>query len=157
MAADLLSGARNRLLGCGRQARALWSDWAHLVLLGAQIIVLALTPSSYRSGRPRQTILRHIYLAMAPLLTWFLVLSTLVSLVLIRIVVATAVSYGLQYGVPLNLYLFLLDTDWPEYETTASSIFEHVFATLLQFGLRPFQWSPVLFADETAANQKQIG
>lgn len=110
VAVDLLSGARNRLLGCGRRARALWSDWVHLGLLGAQIIVLALTPSSYRNGRPRQTILRHIYLAMAPLLTWFLVLSTLVSLVLIRIVVATAVSYGLsQYALEVLVRTLLLE------------------------------------------------
>ena len=42
-------------------------------------------------------------------------------------------------GLPLELYAFLLDTGWPVYETTASSIFEHVFATMPQFGLRPYQ------------------
>ena len=44
-----------------------------------------------------------------------------------------------EEGLPLELYAFLLDTGWPNFETTASSIFEHVFATLPQFGLRPFQ------------------
>jgi miniconductance mechanosensitive channel len=42
-------------------------------------------------------------------------------------------------GLPLEVYAFLLDTGWPLFETTASSIFEHLFATLPQFGLRPFQ------------------
>jgi miniconductance mechanosensitive channel len=42
-------------------------------------------------------------------------------------------------GLPLELYAFLIDTGWPTFETTASSIFEHIFATLPQFGLRPFQ------------------
>ena len=42
-------------------------------------------------------------------------------------------------GLPLEVYAFLLDTGWPLYETTASSIFEHVYATLPQFGLRPYQ------------------
>lgn len=44
-----------------------------------------------------------------------------------------------ESGLPLELYAFLVDTGWPNFETTASSIFEHVFATLPQFGLRPFQ------------------
>jgi miniconductance mechanosensitive channel len=42
-------------------------------------------------------------------------------------------------GLPLEITVYLLDTGWPEFETSASSIFEHIFATLPQFGLRPFQ------------------
>ena len=42
-------------------------------------------------------------------------------------------------GLPLEVYAFLLDTGWPNFETTASSIVEHVYATLPQFGLRPYQ------------------
>ena len=42
-------------------------------------------------------------------------------------------------GLPLEVYAFLLDTGWPIYETVASSLFEHVYATLPQFGLRPYQ------------------
>jgi len=42
-------------------------------------------------------------------------------------------------GLPLEVTVYLLDTGWPEFETSASSIFEHIFATLPQFGLRPFQ------------------
>jgi miniconductance mechanosensitive channel len=42
-------------------------------------------------------------------------------------------------GLPLEVYAFLLDTGWPTFETTASSIFEHIYASAPQFGLRPFQ------------------
>jgi miniconductance mechanosensitive channel len=42
-------------------------------------------------------------------------------------------------GLPLEVYAFLLDTGWPIYEAIASSLFEHVYATLPQFGLRPYQ------------------
>jgi miniconductance mechanosensitive channel len=42
-------------------------------------------------------------------------------------------------GLPLEITVYLLDTGWPNFETGASSIFEHIFATLPQFGLRPFQ------------------
>lgn len=44
-----------------------------------------------------------------------------------------------EYGVPLEIYAYLSDTGLPRYETTISSIFEHVFATLPAFGLRVYQ------------------
>ncbi len=110
MALHFLSVAQTSLLHLGRQARSRWAAWLRVLLLAAQIIVLALAPSSYRSGRQRQTVLRHIYLATAPLLTWFLVLSALISLVLIRIVVATAVSYGLsQYALEVVVRTLVLE------------------------------------------------
>lgn len=42
-------------------------------------------------------------------------------------------------GLPLEVYVFLTETGWPNFETTASSIIEHIFATLPQYGLRPYQ------------------
>jgi miniconductance mechanosensitive channel len=44
-----------------------------------------------------------------------------------------------ENGLPLELTAYLADTDWVPFETASSSIFEHVFATMPQFGLRPFQ------------------
>src|SRR5690606_1972973 len=73
----------------GRQASTTWRGWWHVVHMGAQIVVLALSPSVYTRNAHRSAVLTHLYAATAPLLTWFLVLSALVSLVLIRIVVAT--------------------------------------------------------------------
>lgn len=83
--------------------------WWRLVLLGAQVAVLVLSPASYRAeGRAR--LLRHIYLATAPSLLWFTVLTSLLSLVLIRIVVVTAQSYGLsQYALEMVVRVLVLE------------------------------------------------
>lgn len=102
--------AQNALSRWGRRVRATWSAWWHVLLLGAQIVVLAFMPSSYQHGVQRMAVLRHIYMATAPLLTWFLVLSALISVVLIRIVVATAYSYGLsQYALEVLVRTLVLE------------------------------------------------
>lgn len=62
---------------------------------GAQMLVLALAPASYRREQ-RGALARAIYLATAPLLPGFTALSALLGLVVIRIVLATALSYGLS-------------------------------------------------------------
>jgi phospholipid/cholesterol/gamma-HCH transport system permease protein len=73
-----------------------WSrGWVQIVLFSAQILVLALSPSSYRRSQ-RGTLLRSIYRATRPLLLSFTLLSAVVALVIIRIVVATSLSYGLS-------------------------------------------------------------
>ena len=69
-------------------------NWFRVVFWGAQMVVLALSPSAYR-GPYKRRILAHIYLSTAPILPWFVALSALISLVIVRIVWATAQSYGL--------------------------------------------------------------
>ena len=104
-----VSSAQASLSHWGARVRATWLAWWHVLLLGAQIVVLAFLPSSYH-GAQRTAVLRNLYLATAPLLTWFLVLSALVSVVLIRIVVATAVSYGLtQYALEVLVRTLVLE------------------------------------------------
>jgi phospholipid/cholesterol/gamma-HCH transport system permease protein len=93
---DPISSVQDSLAQWGGRVRETWAAWWRVVLMGAQVVVLAFSPSSYRHGAQRSAVLRQIYLATAPLLTWFLVLSALISVVLIRIVVATAFSYGLS-------------------------------------------------------------
>lgn len=94
----------------GRRLRLWCSTWWQVVMLGAEILVMALTPSSYATGPRRQTVLVHIVQATAPLLTGFLVLSALISVVLIRIVVATALSYGLsQYALDVLVRTLVLE------------------------------------------------
>lgn len=94
----------------GGRIRASWAAWWHVLLLGAQVLVLAMLPSSYRHGVQRSAVLQHLYLASAPLLTWFLLLSALLSLVIIRIVVATAYSYGLsQYALEVLVRTLVLE------------------------------------------------
>ena len=73
-----------------------FASWWRIVHLGVVILALSLSPSSYR-GANRAALLRQIYLATAPNLLWFTVLSALLSLVVIRIVLVTAFSYGLSH------------------------------------------------------------
>jgi phospholipid/cholesterol/gamma-HCH transport system permease protein len=72
--------------------------WWHIIYFGAVIGVMALSPASYPVVQ-RRTIARHIVLDTAPVLVWFTLLSSLICMVIARIVVATALSYGLtQYA-----------------------------------------------------------
>ena len=85
----------------GRWAQAFirWAEgWWVVVNFGAQMLVVVLTPSSYRRSQ-RRVIYHHLHAATVPVLPAFVVISALVSLVIIRIVLATASSYGLsQYA-----------------------------------------------------------
>lgn len=71
------------------------AGWSQIVRFGAQVLVLALSPSSYRL-RHRMALQSSIYQATMPSLRAFTVLSALVGLVVIRIVLATSQSYGLS-------------------------------------------------------------
>jgi len=93
---DPVSSTQDILTQWGARVRVAWFSAWRVLLIGAEMVVLACLPSSYHQGAQRQAVWRNLYLATAPLLTGFLVLSALVSVVLIRIVVATTYSYGLS-------------------------------------------------------------
>ncbi len=95
----------------GRQRLlVVYRAWLRILFLGAQIVVLSFSPASYRPAARRQQILAAIYWATAPHLTAFLTLSALISVVLIRIVVASAQSYGLsQYALGLLVRTLVLE------------------------------------------------
>ena len=83
--------------------------WGRIVYLGAVVLVLALTPSSYTRSA-RRSMARHIYLDTAPILPGFTVLAALLSLVLTRIVVVTALSYGLTaYALEMVIRVLVLE------------------------------------------------
>jgi phospholipid/cholesterol/gamma-HCH transport system permease protein len=85
------------------------ASWWRVVHLGALLLVLALSPSSYGADN-RRMLARHVYVGTAPALTWFTVLTTLISLVLIRIVLVTALSYGLsQYALEMVVRVLVLE------------------------------------------------
>ncbi len=87
-----------------------WSaSWWHVVQLGALILVLGLSPSSYgRAGR--RALAHRMYLGTAPILPWFALASALISVVLIRIVIVTALSYGLsQYALEMMVRVLVLE------------------------------------------------
>ena len=72
--------------------------WWQIVYFCAVIGVMALSPGSYGVNQ-RRVIARHVVLDTAPVLVWFTLLSSLICMVIARIVVVTALSYGLtQYA-----------------------------------------------------------
>lgn len=87
-----------------------WSvSWWHVVKVGALILVLALSPSTYDRST-RRALAHHLYLGTAPILPWFALFSALISVVLIRIVIVTAVSYGLsQYALEAMIRVLVLE------------------------------------------------
>lgn len=83
--------------------------WWMVAQFAAQMLVLALSPSSYRRGQ-RLVIYRQLHAATAPLLPGFVALSALLSLVIIRIVIASAAAYGLsQYALGVLVRTLVLE------------------------------------------------
>jgi phospholipid/cholesterol/gamma-HCH transport system permease protein len=92
------------------RAAGRWAaGWWRIVHLGALLLVLALSPSSYDEEN-RRVLARQIHLGTTPTLLWFTVLTTLISLVVIRIVLVTALSYGLsQYALEMVVRVLVLE------------------------------------------------
>ncbi len=95
-----------------RLARRVWSwllGWWRIVHLAMLLLAMALSPASYDAAA-RRTLARQIYFGTAPTLLSFSVLTTLISLVLIRIVLVTALSYGLtQYALEMVVRVLVLE------------------------------------------------
>ena len=93
----------------GRTATRWFDGWWRIVHLAALLLALALSPATYGPAN-RSAMARQVYLGTAPHLLWFTALSTLISLVLIRIVVVTALSYGLsQYALEMVVRVLVLE------------------------------------------------
>jgi phospholipid/cholesterol/gamma-HCH transport system permease protein len=93
----------------GRAALKWLAGWWRVIHFGAELLVLALSPASYR-GDNRAAMARHVYLGTAPILPWFTALSALISLVVIRIVIVTALSYGLtRYALEMVVRVLVLE------------------------------------------------
>jgi phospholipid/cholesterol/gamma-HCH transport system permease protein len=83
--------------------------WGFMLQFGAVVLVLSLTPSTHTRAY-RATTARHLYAHTWTVLPWFTALSSLLSLVLIRIVVVTALSYGLsQYALQMVVRVLMLE------------------------------------------------
>ena len=84
-------------------------DWWQLIHLGAVLLVLALSPSSYRAAN-RPQLARYIYSNTAPILIGFTLVCALITVVLTRIVLTTALSYGLtQYALQVLIRVLVLE------------------------------------------------
>jgi len=81
-------------------------SWWYMIHLGAIAVVTALSPSTWRRDSFRATA-RHIHTSTWQVLSWFALASSLVSLVIIRIVLVTAKSYGLS-GFALEMVVRVL-------------------------------------------------
>ncbi len=105
-----LVAAHHSLTRRGHRILAAVVAWWYVLYVGAQVLVLALHPRSYINPVLRGMLLREVYHATLPLLLGFLVLSALISLVITRIVVATALSYGLsQYALDVLVRTLVLE------------------------------------------------
>lgn len=88
-----------------RSGRTTW----HLIRLGALVLTLALSPSSYRAPW-RAAMSAQMVRAALPLLPRFTLLAAIISLVVIRIVLVTAQSYGLsQYAMGMLVRVLVLE------------------------------------------------
>jgi len=94
----------------GMRSSIAWSvSWWQVLHAGALVLVLALSPSTWRAS-VRAALSRHVWFGTAPMLPWFALLAALVSVVIIRIVVVTAVSYGLtQYALEMVVRVLVLE------------------------------------------------
>ena len=85
-------------------------SWWGVVQFGAVLMVLALSPSSYRDPRTRAALARHAWMDTAPILLGFSILCSLLTVVITRIVVVTAESYGLSaYALEMVIRVLVLE------------------------------------------------
>jgi len=92
----------------GHAARWL-ASWWRMLHLGAVALVMALSPSTWHRAN-RLAAARHIYASTWQVLPWFTLLAALVSVVVIRIVLVTAQSYGLsRYALEMMVRVLVLE------------------------------------------------
>ena len=85
------------------------SGWAQLVFLGAQLLALALSPASYTPDQ-RQRIAAQMVAGSTGLLLGFTAFAALATVVITRIVVVTAQSYGLtQYALQVVIRVLVIE------------------------------------------------
>ncbi len=90
-------------------ARRRAAGWWGIVVLAAQLLDMGLRPSTYRAENGRN-LAQHIVHDTTPMLAWFTVLTTLISLIVIRIVLVTALSYGLtRYALEMVVRVLVLE------------------------------------------------
>jgi len=84
-------------------------SWWFMLQLGAVVLSMALTPRTY-TALFRAATARQLVITTWQVLPWFSSLAALLSLVLIRIVVVTALSYGLsQYALQMVVRVLVLE------------------------------------------------
>ena len=93
----------------GRAALHWSAQWVYIARLAAQIMAWALSPGSYPRAQ-RLMLARHLYQSAGPSLLWYVLMFGLFSLVLVRIVVVSADSYGLsRYALEMVVRVLVLE------------------------------------------------
>ena len=106
MAANPYSAAGSGLLSA---TQAWLAGWWQVVHLGAVMLVLALSRSSH-CGPRWPALAAQLVRVCLPMLPGFTVVTALISLVIIRIVTVTALSYGLsQYALEMLVRVLVLE------------------------------------------------
>ena len=83
--------------------------WWRSIYLGAVVLVLLLTPSSYR-GLLRARMAYQLYVQTGPVLLGFTALAALLCAVITHIVIVTALSYGLsRYALEMMIRVLVLE------------------------------------------------
>lgn len=83
--------------------------WWQVLDFAAKVLVLAASPSSYRASQ-RRLMLDRIYRATWPMLPSFTLLTAIFALVLIRIVLTAAYSYGLtRYALAVLIRTLMIE------------------------------------------------
>ena len=84
-------------------------SWWYMVHLGAVALVIAFTPGTWNKAN-RLATARYIYTTTWQVLPWFTMLAALISVVVIRIVLVTASSYGLSgYALEMMVRVLVLE------------------------------------------------
>lgn len=93
----------------GRTVARWWLGWWHILHFGALVGVMALAPGSYARAQ-RDAIAGHMVRDTAPVLLWFTLMIALLSIVISRIVIVTAISYGLtQYALEMVVRVLVME------------------------------------------------
>jgi phospholipid/cholesterol/gamma-HCH transport system permease protein len=93
----------------GRVLALYAGGWWRMLHLGAVALVMAMSPYAWTRAS-RRVISRYIHASTWQVLPWFAVLTALVSLVIIRIVLVTAQSYGLsRYALEMVVRVLVLE------------------------------------------------
>jgi phospholipid/cholesterol/gamma-HCH transport system permease protein len=93
----------------GAALREWGASWWRVFHFGALALVMTFSPASHDKAS-REVAAKQIYFTAWQVLPWFTLLSALISMVLIRIVVGTAASYGLsQYALEMVVRVLVLE------------------------------------------------
>lgn len=104
-----LATARSVLVDLGRSALQWIAGWRRILMFSARLLVLALSPSTYR-GPNLVALSQHLVRDTAPILLWFTLMTSIISLVIIHIVVVTSESYGLsRYALEMVVRVLVLE------------------------------------------------